>query len=179
VRSIKTALTTANIGEAPASDSPKAEEEDVNPQPDLLAEQLNKIVALRAKVELEAPAETGTAVVDAPKAHSYMERYYYDVQQAFSLACAGGLASALAQVPVEESADPEAEIPTIPNEIGRSLFFALDITTWEEDENVVLELGWAATWFQEPVSADPGKEVKVESGKEAGTERMSEHGHIM
>lgn len=172
-----------------ATVSDEAEDEDVDPQPDALAEQLNKLIDLRAKLESDKPAEDSKPIeAETPKAETYIERYYFDTQQAFVLASAGGLASALSEKEIEAEADNGEgdKAPPIPAEIGRSLFFALELTTWEEDENVVLEVGWAATWFQEKVVPEVDGKVETKTagngekeGPEGRFERMTEYGHIM
>jgi hypothetical protein len=44
--------------------------------------------------------------------------------------------------------------PARPTPIGRGLFLALDITTWELDEDIVLEFGYAAAWFERKLDLD-------------------------
>ena len=78
--------------------------------------------------------------------------------------------------------DGETPEPIVAPEIGRSLFFALDLTTWEEDESVVSEVGWAATWFQEVLVVNEKDEKVDVAGKgedERPLEQITEHGHIM
>lgn len=186
-------LANGNADKAALDDAGKDAEnedddEDVDPQPDLLAEQLNKLVGLRATLEAEQPKDlpepTKPVVPEPPKPDTYIETYYKDAQQAFVLASAGGLASALDQklAEAEETLGEGDEVPEVPVEIGRSLFFSLHLATWEEDENVVLEVGWAATWFQEKIApeVEEKKDDKPKATKEeARFEQMTEHGHIM
>jgi hypothetical protein len=56
--------------------------------------------------------------------------------------------------------------------VGKSLFVSMKVTTWEEDENVVLDVGWAAVWWQKRI----GEEVKE---GERLYEEMREFGHYM
>ena len=88
--------------------------------------------------------------------------YYSHAQQAFIVASLGGLAGALEAAPGE---------PGPPRETGRSLFLALDITTWEADADVVLEVGWAAVWWQEKIRAEPAER--------GGFEEMQDRGHYV
>lgn len=64
---------------------------------------------------------------------------------------------------------PEGEPTETQAKIGRSLFLALEFVTWEKDENVVLELGWSAVWWQ---PTDPEKPF-------GDFEEMTEKGHYM
>lgn len=180
--------TNGSTVNAPVPINGEVEEDDVDPRPDALAEQLNKIVDLKARIESEAPAGPAPSASDAEERETDpMRAYYFDAQQAFVLATAGGLASALAQKLKEDAAagtagEGSGEVPDVPAEIGRSLFFALQLTTWEEDENIVLEVGWAATWWQERLPAPiAAKDTKTDGGvdEESRFERMSENGHIM
>ena len=68
------------------------------------------------------------------------------------LASQGGLVAALqhsGELAAEGEPDEEKK------KIGRSLFLALDVVTSEEDESVVLEIGWAAIWWQSIKPDDP------------------------
>lgn len=156
--------------------------------PDELAKHLTKLSELSAKLADEgmtsnrSTADETSANLDDP-----LEQYYHDAQQAFLLASAGGLAEALAAKAEDEDASA-GEKPEVPKEIGRSLFIALNLVTWEEDENAVLEVGWAASWWQEKLpsesDSDEGRgEAKEEYKGEADDgdrfERMTDHGHIV
>lgn len=109
----------------------------------------------------EIPLEAGKPV-DSPL-ENFNTNYYFHAQQAYILASLGGLRGALEATPDEEAGPRSA--------IGRSLFLALDITTWEEDADVILEVGWAAVWWQQKLEA-------VEE-EEAGFEEMQDRGHCV
>jgi hypothetical protein len=93
-------------------------------------------------------------------------QHYHHAQQALLLASQGGLVTALAHRP---DSPPEGEPTESQAKIGRSLFMALDLVTWEKDESVILEIGWSAVWWQ-PV--DPQKPF-------GDFEEMSDKGHYM
>lgn len=57
--------------------------------------------------------------------------------------------------------------------IGRGLFMSIRVTTWDADDETVLEVGWSALWFQERLDSD---EAKSEKDK---YEELREVGHIM
>lgn len=154
--------------------------DDPEIQPDILADQMNKLNTLRAKLV----PKNGMDEDNKDKADDPIEKYYFDAQQAMLLASAGGLANAMKEqenVEKAEKGDEEeqGDIQILP-EIGRSLFFALRLTTWEDDENVVLEVGWAATWWQEELSIEGQKEnAENEAVGDSRFERITEQGHIM
>jgi len=93
-------------------------------------------------------------------------QHYHHAQQALLLASQGGLVTALAHRP---DSPPEGEPTESQAKIGRSLFIALDLITWEKDESVILEIGWSAVWWQ-PV--DPEKPF-------GEFEEMTDKGHYM
>ena len=97
----------------------------------------------------------------AHKVENFTSNYYYHAQQALIVGSLGGLRGAL-------EASPDEAGP--PAEIGRSLFLALDVTTWETDTDVVLEVGWAALWW-----ADSQDGIK----EDGGIEETREQGHYM
>lgn len=113
--------------------------------------------------EIAEPPEPHPNPIDYSKSSSSSpEAYVFHAQQAAILAAAGGLAQALF-----DKNSPEA-VDDVPPEIGRSLFLALDLTTWEDDPSVVLEAGWSATWWQREESAGGG-----------GMEMMHDEGHFV
>lgn len=176
-----------------------------------LANQLNKLNAFVKEMtkdddtDADLQATGGAADAQGPDAAKEegirgsemdaAEQYHHDAQQAFVLAHSGGLNAALVArrdaeyaeqgLPIPKAEDGESSAQIVAPEIGRSLFFALDLTTWEEDENVVLEVGWAASWFQEVLVVDdkdekvPLEGQKGEEGEEGGLEEITEFGHIM
>lgn len=187
---------------------------DIEPSAgDDLANQLNKLNAFvkemaksddaeehsspsRKTVDDDAESKDSTNGLNTSKIDK-AEQYHNDAQQAFVLAANGGLNAVLiarrdaeyaeSGIPILKSADEEHSASIVAPEVGRSLFFALDLTTWEQDENVVLEVGWAATWFQEvlmvddqdqKVSLEP-KEGETEDKDGGALEQITEYGHIM
>jgi hypothetical protein len=98
--------------------------------------------------------------LDTPAEH------YYHAQQALFLASQGGLVGALNS---GDDTAPEGEPADFQKRIGRSLFLALDLVTYEKDESVVLEIGWSAVWWQ---LQDPQNPT-------GGFEQMSNKGHYM
>jgi hypothetical protein len=99
-------------------------------------------------------------VPDTPSEH------YHHAQQALLLASQGGLVTALANRP---DAAPEGDPTEAQAKIGRSLFISLDLVTWEQDENVILEIGWSAVWFQPQNPEEPHGDF----------EEMTSKGHYM
>lgn len=90
--------------------------------------------------------------IPKPPGLTFSVAYHQHAQQAVSVAGMGGVTEVLKQG--VESVRPQgasqsssgANIPDSP--AGRSLFLALDVVTWEDDPTVVLEVGWAALWWQ-------------------------------
>ena len=64
---------------------------------------------------------------------------------------------------------PEGEPTEDQAKIGRILFMALDLVTWEKDESVILEIGWSAVWWQPVDPEEPFGEF----------EEMTDKGHYM
>lgn len=106
------------------------------------------------------PSILETHEPDTPSEH------FHHAQQAMMLASQGGLVAALSRQP--DSA-PEGDPSEDESKIGRSLFLALDTVTSEKDESVVLEIGWAALWWQPVKPEDVTGEF----------EEMREAGHFM
>jgi len=98
---------------------------------------------------------------------NFSSEYHFYAQQALILASVGGLAGAHDGNSKEDEKSEEALVP-----IGRSLFISLKITTWEEDENVILEVGWAAIWWQEKLEV-------VAKDEGSRYEEMRDFGHHM
>ena len=114
---------------------------------------------------VDAPASQSTAsLLSTPMAKTRSEALreatetWMLAQQALLIASRGGIAAAQSQAPDDAP---------IPQEVGRGLFFALSSTLWEEDEETVLEVGWAALWFRQ--GAEGG----------GGYEEMRDQGHYM
>ena len=94
---------------------------------------------------------TPPSLFERPEPDSPTEHHHH-AQQALLLASRGGLVAALNQS-AEDA--PEGEPNEDEKKIGRSLFLALDVVTSEADESVVLEVGWAAIWWQSVKPDDP------------------------
>lgn len=154
-----------------------------------LAEKLNEFERIASELGVKEPIARPSDMT--PAARSFPETYFFHATQAVVLAAAGGLNNALRSAP--DSAEG-GTASSAPKEIGRSLFFSLKLTTWEEDENVVLEVGWAATWWQEKPKGDGDEkamqdrkekevEAKVAEGnkgdEEGDFEEISDQGHFM
>jgi hypothetical protein len=105
------------------------------------------------------------SILEKAEPDTPIEHYYY-AEQALLLASGGGLVGALHQL--GETA-PEGDPNEDEKKIGRSLFLALDIVTSEADESVVLEIGWAAIWWQSVKADDPKGEF----------EPIRDQGHFM
>lgn len=82
---------------------------------------------------------------------------FFHAQQALTIASTGGTPAM-----IKDSADGLA----YQSAIGRGLFLAVDITTWEFDDDIVLEFGYAAAWFEKKVDLDESGNPTVKSGKE-------------
>ena len=93
---------------------------------------------------------TPSSILEKPESDTPAEHHYH-ARQALALASSGGLVAAYSKA---ESA-PEGEPTDDEKKIGRSLFIALDVVTSETDESVVLEIGWAAMWWQSVNADDP------------------------
>lgn len=113
-------------------------------------------------------------VEDKPLGKTFSTDYHYHAQQAFILASMGGLKNATANPSKPEGEDPTPSGPSIEDAIGRSLFFALTLTTWEADEDVVLDAGWSAIWFQEKLVRE-----QETLDDESRFEAMRDEGHFM
>ena len=95
---------------------------------------------------------TPPSILEKPDPDTPTEHHHH-AQQALLLASQGGLVAALRH---SGEAAPEGEPDHAgQKKIGRSLFLALDVVTSEEDESVVLEIGWAAIWWQAIKADDP------------------------
>jgi len=105
------------------------------------------------------PPLTERTVPQRHRVDNFTTDYYFHAQQAFIVAAVGGLAGALEADQGEDST---------PSPVGRSLFFALNITTWEADADDILELGWAAVWYQEKLDKDKAEECGFEEMRDAG-----------
>jgi hypothetical protein len=140
---------------------------------------------------IKEPDVNDTAAQDARS-----KAYYYHAQQAMALAAQGGLAGvyhpssmigtgATADEGSDDLGDGVAASYDGPPEIGRSLFLSLDVTTWEEDEEIVLEVGWAGVWWQEKLDTENtgGDNVSQKSDvtktKAKEFEEMRNAGHWM
>ena len=118
-----------------------------------------------------------TTVQESPGVH------FFHAQQALIIASQGGLATVLVETKgssdsedddVSSSEEEEREILPLhaATPIGRSLFVAFDFITWEEDGATILEIGYAATWWQQTVDTS--------EGRPKGTfEQIHENGHWM
>ncbi|ORY25348.1 hypothetical protein BCR39DRAFT_590203 [Naematelia encephala] len=113
----------------------------------------------------------GLPPLSEPAATTYTSEHYYHAQQAVALAAAGGLLGA--QTRQDQSYSRPVE-PSQEAAVGRSLFFALNITTWEADDDVVLEVGWSAIWFQKRIVGD-----ELDDLNELGYEEIRDNGHII
>jgi hypothetical protein len=107
-----------------------------------------------------AAGAIGEVPPDTPAEH------YVNAEQAVSVAAAGGLFGALSNHPEH---NPTGEPNDLQKKVGRSLFLALDLETYEKDERLVLEIGWSATWWQ---PEDP-EDLKGEF------EQYQDNGHYM
>ncbi len=125
---------------------------------DIQEEEIQEPIA--AQCHVKPPVES-TKPTDPPT-ESFTTNYYFHAQQAFIVASLGGLTGAL-------EAGPEDVGP--PKQTGRSLFLALDIETWEPDADVILEVGWAAVWWQEKLG--------IRAEEEGGFEQFQDRGHYM
>jgi hypothetical protein len=100
---------------------------------------------------------------------STAEDHYFHAQQAVLLASQGGLRGVIKQTSVNA---PDAIAGEVDPKIGRSLFISLNLTTWEADESVVMEIGWAAVWWQAKLEGADNQE-----GEEF--EEIRQHGHFV
>lgn len=124
---------------------------------------------------LQAPGDGD--VVDlkgsAPKGppETFTANYHFLAQQALVVAAHGGVARAMIDKTraLGVSEDPIPELGGLLT-AGRSLFLALDIETWEADDDVVLEIGWAAIWWQRKLET-----TSTES--QSTVEEMRDSGH--
>lgn len=91
------------------------------------------------------------SILEKPEPDTPTEHHHH-AQQALLLASQGGLVAALHH---SGEPAPEGESGAEQKKIGRSLFLALDVVTSEADESVVLEIGWAAIWWQCTKADDP------------------------
>lgn len=105
------------------------------------------------------------------KKRTFPEDHYFHAQQAVLLASQGGLAGVIKQTSPEVG---RGTISDLDPKIGRSLFVALNIVTWEADPEIVLEVGWAAVWWQ---SRSASAEAETESPAEY--EETRDHGHFL
>ncbi|RXK42126.1 hypothetical protein M231_00483 [Tremella mesenterica] len=108
--------------------------------------------------------------------------HYHHAQQAFILASHGGLAAIIANPEIPSSRDgsnSETSTPvevTTPSEVGRSLFVALDLIKWEEDDKTVLEVGYSASWWQENLEGTAtDANAKFEESRESGHFIVQDH----
>jgi hypothetical protein len=112
--------------------------------------------------EIPEPPEPHPNPIDYSKSSSSSpEAYFFHAQQATVLSAAGGLARALSDKDFPEAVEA---VDDVPPEIGRSLFLALDLTTWEDDPSIVLEVGWSATWWQREENGGNGMEMMHDEG---------------
>ena len=101
---------------------------------------------------------------------------YVDLgQQAVAVAANGGVwqIGQRASRPPTGTDQDQAEHPVNPVilRIGRGLFISLHVVTWEEDPSIVLEVGWAAVWWQKKL----GEVAEAENE----FEETSDRGHYM
>ena len=106
-------------------------------------------------------AQTKDEVPGKP-VENFTTNYYFHAQQALIVASVGGLSGAL------QDSSPSVEADGPPPEIGRSLFLALDLVTWVADADVILEVGWAAVWFQDKLEADADDEATFQEMRDRG-----------
>lgn len=118
-------------------------------------------------------SEASTYIATPPRSSSVADQrpdtpaeHYTHAQQALALAAQGGLVTALNS---QEDIKPLGEPSESEKRIGRSLFIALDLVTFEKDESVVLEIGWSAQWWQPKDPEQP----------EGEWDEMSSQGHYM
>lgn len=62
-----------------------------------------------------------------------------------------------------------------PSHLGRTVFVALNVTRWEKDPKVVLEVGWSAIFWQEDEWYGPPDALHTKPE----FEEMRDYGHIM
>ncbi|WVO15870.1 hypothetical protein L204_103534 [Cryptococcus depauperatus] len=113
--------------------------------------------------------------------HDVAGRYHYLCQQALITAAEGGFLNSTPQKEIKsiiEDNDDGGSEAKLPRETGRSCFIALNVTRWEEDPSVVLEVGWSALFFQEKMGLGV-RQAKNEEQKNPEYEEMRDHGHII
>ena len=110
--------------------------------------------------QTSSPAELNTGNTASQTMDNFNSNYYFHAQQAFIIASLGGLSLAF---------DSKAAEPGPPPEIGKGLFLAINLITWEDDPEVILEMGWAATWWQD----------KLEKASGEPPEQMNDRGHYL
>jgi hypothetical protein len=124
------------------------------------------------QVDIPQPGPTNLNITtDSSRKSSianFCSDYHFHAHQALILASAGGLPGVYeAEIAGEEGKENlTEEAPPV----GKSLFIALDLTTWEADEETVLDVGWAAVWWQKRLEGDEG---------EGKFEEMRDRGHFM
>ncbi|WVQ83864.1 hypothetical protein IAT38_006008 [Cryptococcus sp. DSM 104549] len=113
------------------------------------------------------PAPTPPPAPPAPAVDLGM-RYFYFCQQALIVAAEGGFLNAYGPTPPkpfpsttapgagadDEEEDEEGPTSQLPPEVGRSLFVSLTATRWEQDPNVVLEVGWSAVYWRPKIEGE-------------------------
>lgn len=158
-----------------------------------LADRLNELSELAKEMGIESevprPPSSTAGKSSTSLEETFGEKYLYHARQAAALAAAGGLAQALKHEPgaggAEEAGKDAAEQAQVPEAVGRSLFVSVALTTWEEDEGVALEAGWAALWWQKKQPSDAAdstddKDAEAEDEKPPDEyEEMAESAHYM
>lgn len=190
---LKPPKSAEDEGADAAKNADNGEDESDDKEETTLADRLNELSQLAKEMGIESevprPPSSTTDKPETSAEETYGEKYLYHARQAAALAAAGGLAQALKHNPEADAAGTDgketADQAQVPEAVGRSLFVSVALTTWEEDEGVVLEAGWAALWWQkkqpfEPSDTAEDKHAGSENSSSADEyEEMAESAHFM
>ena len=143
--------------------APISQEEDFANRTRALIEDILPQATQTPPDEVEEEGQDGEA---SEQPTTFSEQYFSQSQHALMYASVGGLFAANRAKDQSASLDKIAELAAAPP-IGRGLFISINVTTWDEDDSVILDVGWSAIWWQ----------FGVENKDEV--EEMRDGGHFM